>query len=168
MTKLVVNSCQWLSAALALSLLLYGCAPTPDAAGVPDLRELEEESESPDVELPDNAKPLTEIVRSLEAEGYNPVVEIELEDDGWEIDAYKDGQRVEVLVDVVSGEIVNAEPPESGMLLAEILAGLEALGFDLVLEVNREEDGWEIEAYRGGEAVIVIVDPVTGEIIEEE
>jgi peptidase YpeB-like protein len=146
-------------------VLLLGCTPP---AETPGLEVIEEGSESPDFELPENAKPLAEIVRSLEAEGYNPVVEIELEDDEWEIDAYKDGQRVEVLVDVVSGEILDAEPPESGMLLAEILANLEAQGFDTVLEVNREEDGWEIEAYRNGEAVVVLVDPVSGAVIEEE
>lgn len=58
---------------------------------------------------PANAKPLSEIVRSLEAQGFGPIVEIGF--DGywggvgqWEIEAYKDGRKREVKIDPITGK----------------------------------------------------------------
>jgi len=56
---------------------------------------------------PQNAKLLSEIVRTLEEQGYNPIVDIEFDDDRWEIEAYKEGVKRELRVEPVSGKIIS-------------------------------------------------------------
>jgi uncharacterized membrane protein YkoI len=59
-------------------------------------------------EMPLNdAKPLSEIVRTLEEKGYSPFVEIEFEDGQWEVKVYKEGVKRELKIDPVSGKIVS-------------------------------------------------------------
>jgi hypothetical protein len=56
---------------------------------------------------PDNAMPLSEIIRALEEQGDVAYFdEIEWDDDGyWEIEYYRtDGAEVEIMIDPVSGE----------------------------------------------------------------
>ena len=59
---------------------------------------------------PTDAKPLSEIVLSLEKQGYTPIVEIEFDDERWEIEAYKEGQKRELKVDPRSGAIISDRP----------------------------------------------------------
>ena len=56
--------------------------------------------------LPDGAKPLSEIVRLLEANGYSFIEEISLEDGLWEAETWKDGVKQQITVDPVSGKII--------------------------------------------------------------
>jgi hypothetical protein len=69
----------------------------------------DEETEDPPERPPDGAMPLSEIVSLLEQDGYDPIVEIEFEEGVWEVDAFKDGQLVEVELDPISGVIRPAE-----------------------------------------------------------
>jgi hypothetical protein len=54
------------------------------------------------------AKPLSQIVKSVENQGYLPV-EVELEDGVWEIDATKDGKAFELVLDPESAETLKIE-----------------------------------------------------------
>jgi uncharacterized membrane protein YkoI len=56
---------------------------------------------------PNNAKPLSEIVRTLEEKGYSPIVDIEFEDSQWEVKTYKEGVKRKIKIDPVSGKIVS-------------------------------------------------------------
>lgn len=56
-----------------------------------------------DSKPPPNAKQLSEIVRSLELQGFAPIVEIEFDDGQWEVKAYKDGRRRKVKIDPITG-----------------------------------------------------------------
>ena len=56
---------------------------------------------------PQDAKPLSELVRTLEEQGYSLFVDIEFEDGQWEIEAYKEGVKRELRVNPVSGKIVS-------------------------------------------------------------
>jgi cobalamin biosynthesis Mg chelatase CobN len=59
-------------------------------------------------EIPQHdAQPLSKIVRTLEEQGFIPIVEIEFEDDIWEVEAYKEGDKRELKVDPVSGRIIS-------------------------------------------------------------
>ncbi len=60
---------------------------------------------------PPGSKPLSAIVHMLEWQGYTPMVEIEYEDGGWEIEAYRYGKLVEFAMDPVSGK-TSALPSE--------------------------------------------------------
>ncbi len=153
-----------LPACLALLAAACGRAPT----GAEPAEAAEEAEEAGQVRLPENAKPLSEILAAVSSQGYGPVVEVELDEDAWEIDAFKGQERVELEVDPVSGEIVSEEAEPGAKPLAEIVAGLEAQGYGPVLEIELDDEGWEIEAVKGGETVELIADPETGEIRAEE
>jgi hypothetical protein len=56
---------------------------------------------------PKNAKPISEIVRTLQEQGYSPFVDIEFEDGKWRVKAYKEGVKRELKIDPVSGKIVS-------------------------------------------------------------
>jgi hypothetical protein len=56
---------------------------------------------------PNNAKLLSEVIRTLEDKGYSPFVAIEFEDGSWEIEVYKAGVKRELRVDPISGEIIS-------------------------------------------------------------
>ena len=61
-----------------------------------------------DEQPPANAKPLSEIIKSLEDQGFKIMTEIEFEDGAWEIEVHQaDGSEVELIVDAVSGAIVS-------------------------------------------------------------
>ena len=53
-------------------------------------------------------KPLSEIVKAVEAQGYVPT-EVEFEDGAWEIEATKDGKSYELKLDPKSGEMLSAK-----------------------------------------------------------
>ncbi|MDR2174108.1 MAG: PepSY domain-containing protein [Burkholderiales bacterium] len=52
---------------------------------------------------PPNAKRLSEIVKSLELQGFGPIIEIEFDDGQWEIKAYKEGRKRQIKVDPITG-----------------------------------------------------------------
>lgn len=59
---------------------------------------------------PANAKPLSEIIKSLEDQGYTSVGRIKFDDNAWVIEVHQAGGReVELLVNPVSGQIVKTE-----------------------------------------------------------
>jgi hypothetical protein len=153
----------------AAAILMIACAPNEEQpTGLDEAAAITDPSESPDVGLPAQAMSLAEIVAAIERQGYGPVAEAELKDDGWQLGAYKDGQRVTILADFETGGIVADRPPEGGKPLSEILRSLEGRGYGPFLDAELDADGWEIEAQKGSMAVVVVVDPASGEITDEQ
>ena len=56
---------------------------------------------------PADAKPLSEIVKSLEDAGFAPIVEVEFRAGRWHVEAFKDGQKRDLRVHPVTGEITS-------------------------------------------------------------
>lgn len=105
---------------LVLATLLAGCAgqqgsdaddgsPTVEQDG----SELESEERALPEAPPDGALPLSEIVAALEVAGIGPIVEIELEGGLWEVEHLVGGDEEKLLVDPVTGEVVE-ESTENG------------------------------------------------------
>ena len=46
-------------------------------------------------------------VKILEEKGYDPIVEANFDDGMWEVEAYKDGKRWELIINRDSGKIMN-------------------------------------------------------------
>jgi hypothetical protein len=59
---------------------------------------------------PANAKPLSEIVRSLESAGHTVITDIDFDDWVWVVRVYKAGLEFEIRIDPVSGEISAIRP----------------------------------------------------------
>jgi hypothetical protein len=59
---------------------------------------------------PANAKPLSEIVKSLEDQGYKDVERIKFDDNAWVIDARQPGgKEIDLRIDPVSGQVIKKE-----------------------------------------------------------
>ena len=59
---------------------------------------------------PANAKPLSEIVKSLEDQGYKDVERIKFDDNAWVIDLRQPGgKEIDLRIDPVSGQIIKKE-----------------------------------------------------------
>ena len=59
---------------------------------------------------PANAKPLSQVIKMLEDKGYNPIVDVEIDNAVWEIEAYKNAQKRELKVDPVKATIISDRP----------------------------------------------------------
>jgi hypothetical protein len=59
---------------------------------------------------PATAKPLSEIVESLEAEGHTVITDIDFDDWVWVVRTYKAGLEFELRVDPVTGEVLSIRP----------------------------------------------------------
>ena len=61
-----------------------------------------------DEQPPANAKPLSEIGRALEDQGYKTITEVEFDDGLWEIEIQQaDGKEVHLEVDPISGSLAS-------------------------------------------------------------
>ena len=80
-----------LFAVAALSPIVLSAAPATAAVARP----------------PAGAKPLSEVGKSLEDAGFAPIVEVEFRAGRWHVEAFKDGQKRDLRVHPVSGEITS-------------------------------------------------------------
>lgn len=58
---------------------------------------------------PTDAKPLSEVIKSVEDEGYERISDVSYDDGKWEIDAYRGEQKRDLEVDPHSGDILSDE-----------------------------------------------------------
>jgi hypothetical protein len=81
-------------AALLAILLAFGTAHARDKDEIP----------------PATAKPLSEIVESLESDGHNVITDIDFDDWVWVVRSYKAGLEFEIRVDPVTGKTLSIRP----------------------------------------------------------
>jgi hypothetical protein len=68
------------------------------------------QAREPDQIPPATAQPLSQIVRTIEAEGHTVIPEITFDDEVWNFRIYKAGLEYEIKVDPVSAEILSIRP----------------------------------------------------------
>lgn len=56
---------------------------------------------------PADAKPLSEVIKSLEDEGYERIYDVSFDDNVWEVEAYRGDQKRDLEVDPQSGEVLS-------------------------------------------------------------
>ena len=66
-----------------------------------------------------------------------------------------------------TGAALADQPPADAIPLSQIIQKLEEQGMQVV-EVEYDDEQWQIEAYRGDEEVELEIDPVTGETDSED
>ncbi|WP_442481514.1 PepSY domain-containing protein [Aeoliella sp. SH292] len=123
---------------------------------------------------PSDGKPLAEIVAQMENAGYSPIVEVSFDDGYWEVEATKDGQPMEAMVDAKTGEVVSEHrdehektPPADSLALSEVIASLAKADYADIDEVSFEGTSWEVEAWHNGVKRELRVDPLTAEVISD-
>ena len=65
-----------------------------------------------DEKPPANAIPLSQLIKMLESKGFNPIVQVELDDGVWEVEAYRDNRKLELKVNPVSGKVISERPDD--------------------------------------------------------
>lgn len=124
---------------------------------------------------PRGAKPLSELAKLLEEQGYGPFVELSFDDEKLEVEAYKQQTVYELDVDPRNGKVLSEEredddeprPPQDAKPLSEILAGLEKNGYSKLHDVSFERRYWEIDAISSEGKRELHVDPKTGEVTRD-
>ena len=125
-------------------------------------------------QLPRNAKPLIEIVESLEREGYGPFSEISIDDGVWEAEVYQQNVPYELGIDACSGRTLSKyrdaaepSPPGAGLPLSAVLRKLSKAGYGNIVDISFEHHSWEIEAHGPDGQHEIRVDPKTGKILKD-
>jgi len=88
---------------MSLTTRLVACLATALVAGVALARDKDEIP-------PATAKPLSEIVKTLEKQGHTVITDVDFDDWVWVFGVYKAGLEFELRVDPVSGEILSIRP----------------------------------------------------------
>ena len=89
---------------------------------------------------------------------------------GSRIKAFRNGQLLQLKVDLLAGEILPNPAPRTQKPLSAIVKGLEDQGYGPILDVERDggdsepRSAWDVEAFKGSSEVNVSVDPVSGKI----
>ncbi|MEX1040521.1 MAG: PepSY domain-containing protein [Pirellulaceae bacterium] len=118
---------------------------------------------------------LLEVVERLEAAGYAPLTEISMDDGAWEVETRKEGESVELTVDLVSGKVLaehrddpETVPPADAMRLSKLLRIVLKDGtYKNLDEVSFERRYWEIEVYKDRQKRELYVDPMTANIVSD-
>lgn len=113
---------------------------------------------------------LARAVQIAEAAGYRDVIEVDREDDSWELklrDA--EGRRQHVYIDAATGDILwPAQPGQRQLSAADVTAKLAAAGYGEVRELERDDGYWSAEVRgTGGLSRDLRIHPLTGAITEE-
>lgn len=111
----------------------------------------------------------SEILQRVEQAGFSDVRDLEFDDGLWEVKARdRDGRRVELLVDPVTGEIIDPRSV-SALSADQIRSRLEAQGYTRVHDIEYDDGRWEVEATNPrGEPVDLKLDPRDGRILREK
>lgn len=113
---------------------------------------------------------LARAVQIAEAAGYRDILEVDREDDSWELKVRDaEGRRQRVYIEAATGDILwPAQPGQQQLSAAEVMAKLGAAGYGEVRELERDEGYWSAEV-RGSSGLSrdLRIHPLTGAIREE-
>jgi hypothetical protein len=111
----------------------------------------------------------TEVVQKLEAAGYRDIRGLELDDGLWEADATSPrGFEIELKINPGSGAILNPES-STGVTAAQVLEGLQKLGYTSVRTLEFDDGMLETEARdAAGRWVELKLDSNTGAVVHSE
>jgi uncharacterized membrane protein YkoI len=122
----------------------------------------------------DRAKPVLEIVKSLEEADYAPIVDVSFDDGVWEVEAYREDIPYELSIDPVIGEVISehrddadAKPPTKSLLLSSILESIDKAGYSDLDDISFEHRTWEAEVRRDGMKRELRIDPLTAEVVSD-
>ena len=122
---------------------------------------------------PQSAKPLSDVLHNVEAQGYTALTEASFDDGVWEIEALHKGKPVEIHVNPDSAKVISTHPeqtnaklPKGTKSLAAIVKQLEQAG-DSIESVDFERTGWEAEVVRDRQERELILDVKTGKVLSD-
>lgn len=119
---------------------------------------------------PEGSKPLSAILKSIEAGPFGRISEIEFDDGLWEAKVCGADGCVKLYLDPRTGQEQRRRkigpqelPPEGSKPISGIVASLEARELGTITEVEFEEGSWEVKLRKDGRKVKLLIDPATGQ-----
>lgn len=106
----------------------------------------------------------SDVRSAITAAGYTDIDDLDRDDGLWEADARRDGRRVELRIDPRTGTVY-PEDARTSLTEADVRAGLEAAGYELIRDVHFDDGMWEADAEQGGVDYDLFMDPETGEVV---
>lgn len=156
---------------LALVLVYLALSISPSCSSKENaLRNAPKDGAKKSVSLPAGAMTLSSVLKAVESANYSPIIEVEFERDHWGIKAFSDGKLLQLKVDLFTGAILPNPPPVLEKPISAIVKRLEDEGYGPILDVEHGSEGgdagavWEVEGYKEGAEVTVIVESASGKI----
>lgn len=123
---------------------------------------------------PKSAKPLSEVLKKVEGQGYTALTEASYDDGVWEIEAIHDNKPVEIHVNPKTAKVVSEHPeqvqdklPQDAKSLAAIAGQLEKSGYPRIESIDFERLGWEAEVLKNNQELELVLDVKTGKILSK-
>jgi hypothetical protein len=120
---------------------------------------------------PEGAKPLSEILESVEGQKLGVFSEAEFDDGLWELKVCEANGCRKLYIAPKSGDEIRRRkadsdeiPPANARPLSMIIRSVEAQGSEAVTEIEFVDGFWEVDLRGEGKKTKLIIDPMTGEI----
>jgi len=123
---------------------------------------------------PQDAKPLSEIIKAVEGKQAGVIFEIELDDGMWEVEVYKNNQETKFYLDPKTGQEKRQTksndrpdelPPQNGKALSEIIKSIENETSGMVTDVEFDDGYWEVTIRKDGRKMKMDLDPRSGQSV---
>lgn len=120
-----------------------------------------------------DAKPLSEVIRSVEDQQLGPITGVDFERGRWEVEVFKDGRKTTLYLDPATGKVDRRRerpdshedlPPANAKPLSDIVRSVETRNLGRIREVDYDDDGyWEVKVRGNGVKSELHIDAVSGE-----
>ena len=121
---------------------------------------------------PTDSKPLSEILKALEAQDIGTITEAEFEDGFWEVKVHKGTAWQKLYLNPRTGDEQRRHatdyddvPPADSKLISAIVEAVEARELGTITEAEFDDGVWEVELRKNGTKNKLKLDPATGDPI---
>lgn len=118
---------------------------------------------------PPGGKPLSTIIRSVEAQSLGNISEAEFDDGLWEVKVCNSGACQKLYMAAETGEEKRRRkadsdevPPAGAKPLSAVIESIEASGRGTITEIEFDDGYWKTQLRHGGEKIKLKIDPMTG------
>jgi len=120
---------------------------------------------------PRDAKPLSQIIRSVEDQQAGVITEAAFDDGFWEVEAHEGAKETTLYLDPTTGEVTRQQaaaephaalPPKGGKPLSEIVKSVEDRQAGAITGIAFEDGFWEVTIRAGAKKTQMDIDPKSG------
>ncbi len=125
--------------------------------------------------LPNDAKPIAEVIEVIEKAGYTEIKELEYEDGVWKADVFLDNKKRNLTLHPKTGEIIQDKGdnysgymervPKGAIPLADLVKSLNKSGYIHITEISLDGGIWEVDVYVDNGKKELFVDVKNGKVL---
>jgi len=115
--------------------------------------------------VPANAMPITKIITMLQDQGFCGVNEVEYDDGVYKAKVFaKTGHEYELKINPQTGKMIN-KPVMATSSMLDAIKGATQAGFTNISEIEADDSGYKIKAYKGQQKYKIRVNGQTGKVM---